>query len=128
MSISGALSGWRELAAPLLFAAAFAAMLLFTAIEAFGAPFLVSDPDPNGFDKCVYQVGTATPIETPTVVTPPALTGACRIDLASMPTGTSNLLVWFRSTVWGVETAKAPFVLRRPTAGGTAPASLRLEP
>ena len=96
---------------------------------AFGAPFIVSDPDPTGAaDKCVYQVGTAAAVETPTVVTAPALTGNCKIDTAAFPAGTTNLQVWFKSTLWGVASAKAPFVLKKPSASEAGPENLRLAP
>lgn len=103
--------------------------LLIGSAGANAAPFLVSDPDPTGAsDKCVYQVGTATPVETAVVVTAPALTGNCKIDLAAFPAGTSNLQVWFRSSLWGVDSAKSPFALSKPAAGGTGPQNLRIQP
>ena len=102
---------------------------LLSATPLFAAPFIVSDPDPSGAaDKCLYQVGTAPPVETPTAVVPPQLTGGCKIDTAVFVAGTHNLQVWFKSTLWGVETAKVPFVLQKPAAGSTGPRNLRLEP
>lgn len=89
---------------------------------AWGAPFLVSDPAPLPVDKCIYQIGTANPVLTDTVL------NGCRIDLASFPSGTTNLQVWFRATTWGTEGAKAPFVLIKPAAGFSAPAGLSLTP
>jgi hypothetical protein len=105
------------------------AMLLFFPVSVIAAPFLVSDVDPTGAaDKCVYQIGTATPVETNTVVVAPALTGSCRIDLASFPAGNNSIQVWFKSSLWGVESAKRPFAFSRPAAGGTGPQNLRIEP
>lgn len=93
----------------------------------FTAPFIYSDPDPTGAaDKCVYTNGINAAIETVVVTVPPALTGGCKIDTAVFAAGTSNLQVWFKSSLWGVETAKIPFVLQKPVAGGTGPQNLRL--
>lgn len=107
------------------------AILLFGASTAFAqaAPFIVSDPDPTGAsDKCVYQVGTAPAVETNTVITPPALTGACKIDTVAFPIGVTNMQVWFKSSVWGVTSGKVPFVLQKPSASGPGPSNLRLAP
>ena len=105
------------------------ALLLFVATPVFSAPFIVSDPDPIGTaDRCVYQEGTAAAVETPLFVVPPQLTGACKIDTVSFAAGTHNLLVWFKSTLWGVESAKVPFAFTKPAAGTTGPRNLRLEP
>ena len=102
-----------------------ASMLLST--MAHGAPFLVSDPDPTGAaDQCVYQEGSNTPVSSPIVVTPPALTGNCHIDLASFAAGTHSLQVSFKSTLWGVSSQPVPFALQKPAAGGTGPANLRI--
>ena len=100
-------------------------ILVLFPLSSIAAPFLVSDPAPEGAavaDKCVYQDGTAAAVETPTVA------AACRIDLAGFTAGTHNLQVWFRSTLWGVDTAKVPFSLSKPAAGGTGPGGLRLIP
>lgn len=108
---------------------AFLAILLFLPTLLFAAPFIVSDADPTGAaDKCAWQEGTAAIVESNTVVTPPALTGACRIDATGFAVGVHNLQVWFKSTAWGVTSGKVPFVFQRPSATGTAPANLRLEP
>jgi hypothetical protein len=105
------------------------AFLLFLPAVSFAAPFLTSDPDPTGAaDKCVYQRGTATPVESDVVVTAPALTGACRIDLATIPIGQNNLQVWFKSSVWGVESAKVPLAFAKPVAGGPGPTGLKIVP
>lgn len=106
----------------------FLLFLLFPCI-AQSAPFLVSDPDPTGAsDKCVYQEGTSPPVETNVVVVSPALTGACHIDLAPFSVGMHDLQVWFKSTLWGVESAKTPFVFVKPIANDTGPSNLRLVP
>lgn len=90
---------------------------------------MVSDPDPTGAaDKCVYQEGTNPPVETPVTVVPPALTGACDVVLDGFTTGQHNLQVWFKSTVWGVASAKVPFAFAKPGAGGPGPAGLKLAP
>lgn len=100
-----------------------AAFLAVTLSIAHSAPFLVSDPDPTGAsDKCVYQIGTATAVETI------AVSNACKIDLASFVSGTSNLQVWFRSTLWGSDSAKVPFVLKKPAAGSPGPTGLSIQP
>lgn len=104
-------------------------LLLLFPCAAQAAPFLVSDPDPTGAsDKCVYQIGTATPVETPTVVTAPALVGACKIDLAGFAAGTNSLQVWFKSTLWGVTSNKANFTFVRPNATASGPQNLQLVP
>lgn len=105
------------------------AILALMIAPVFSAPFIVSDPDPSGAaDKCVYQVGAATAVETPTAIVPPQLTGGCKIDAAPFAAGTTNMQVWFKSTLWGVETAKVPFAFTKPAAGSTGPQNLRLEP
>ena len=105
------------------------ALLLFMAAPAFAAPFIVSDPDPTGAaDKCVYQEGAAAAVETPVAVVPPQLTGGCKIDAAGFTVGSHSIQVWFKSTLWGVTSGKAPFVFQRPSATATGPANLRLEP
>ena len=105
-----------------------ASILLFAQMS-FAAPFLVSDADPTGSaDKCVYQEGTQSPVITNVVVIPPALTGGCKADLASVSAGTHNIQVWFMSTVWGVTSAKVPFQYTRPSATATGPQNLQLVP
>ena len=98
-------------------------LLLWLPGLAFASPFLVSDPSgvPE-IDKCVYQDGTGPVVETLT------LAGACHIDLAPFTSGNHNLQVWFRSTLWGVDSAKVPFVLSKPATGGTGPTGVRIEP
>ena len=104
-------------------------VLVLVAWSAKAAPFLVSDADPTGAaDKCVVQRGTATPVETDVVVVAPALTGSCRADLSPLPAGVNNLQVWFKSSVWGVESTKVPFVLTKPVANGPGPTNLRVIP
>lgn len=113
----------------LLAIASLLAVWVLALAPAVAAPFLVSDADPTGAaDKCVYQRGTATPVEADVVIVAPALTGSCRLDLASLPAGASNLQVWFRSSVWGVESAKSPFSLTKPVAGGPGPTGLKIVP
>ena len=98
-------------------------LLFFFSTGAFSAPFLVSDPaTETAVDKCVYQDGTAAPVETAT------LAGACHVDLAPFTGGNHSLQVWFRSTLWGVDSAKVPFVLSKPATGGTGPSGIRIEP
>lgn len=105
------------------------AWVVATSHAAFGAPFITSDPDPTGAaDKCVYQIGSATPVESATVVTPPALTGNCKIDVGAFPVGTANIQVWFKSTVWGVTSTKVPFTFVRPNAAAPGPSNLQLVP
>lgn len=102
---------------------------LLVASYSHAAPFLTSDPDPTGAaDKCVWQEGANAPVETPTVVVAPAVTGKCKIDLAPFTPGTHNLQVSFKSTLWGVSSASTPFVLSKPSAGGTGPANLVIGP
>ena len=92
-------------------------------LNSVASPFLVSDPTTEtAVDKCVYQDGATAPVETPTVG------GACRIDLATWTNGNHSLQVWFRSTLWGVDSAKVPFVLSKPATGGTGPTGVRIEP
>ena len=98
-------------------------LLCLFSTGAFASPFLVSDPSgvPE-IDKCVYQDGAGPVVETAT------LAGACHIDLAPFTSGNHNLQVWFRSTLWGVDSAKVPFVLSKPATGGTGPTGVRIEP
>lgn len=103
-------------------------LLLFPCMV-HAAPFLTSDADPTGAsDICVYQDGTQPPVETPVVVVAPSLTGSCKADLASITTGTHNLQVWFKSTVWGVTSSKVNFQFTRPNATATGPQNLKLVP
>lgn len=96
--------------------------------QAFGAR-LVSNADPTGAaDKCVYQVGTAPAVESPVIVIAPTLTGSCDIQLDSFANGVHNLQVWFRSTVWGVDSAKVPFAFTKPAAGFPGPTGLKIQP
>ena len=98
--------------------------------SAYSAPFMVSDPDPTGAaNKCVYQEGTGTIVETAVAAVPPStLVGSCKVDLAGFATGTHNLQVWFKSDLWGVTSVKVPFAFTKPSASGTGPTNLRLEP
>ena len=99
------------------------AVLLFFAGSAMASPFIVSDPDTSGAaDQCVYQEGTSAAVSTPLV------NGGCKIDLASVTPGQHNLQVWFRSSLWGVDSAKVPFSYARPAAGGTGPGGLTITP
>jgi hypothetical protein len=107
-----------------------AAMLLFPAIAA-GAPFLVSDPDPNPAylrDQCVYQDGTAAPVSTPLATYPGQSGPGCMIDLAGFAAGTHNLQVWYHTDLYKMDSAKVPFTLSVPVAGGPGPANLILKP
>jgi len=101
---------------------------LFFCSNVFSAT-MISDADPTGAaDKCVYQDGTSAPVETAVSVVAPALTGRCNVNLDGMTAGVHNLQVWFKSTVWGVESAKVPFGFTKPAAGGTGPQNLRIVP
>lgn len=108
----------------------FVVVLATFCTAAFPAPFITSDPDPTGAaDKCVYQIGAAPAVETPVAaVAPSTVVGSCKIDTVSFAAGTTNLQVWFKSTLWGVESAKVPFVLKKPSAGGTGPQDLKIAP
>lgn len=98
-------------------------LVAFAAVPAFASPFLVSDPTTEpAVDRCVYQDGTAAPVATPLVG------GACKVDLAGWTSGNHPLQVWFRSSLWGVDSAKVPFAVSKPQAGGAGPVGLRLEP
>lgn len=96
----------------------------------FAAPFIVSDPDATGAsDKCAYQEGAGPVVESPVAAIPPSvLIGSCKIDTVAFAPGSHSLQVWFVSTLWGVTSVKAPFVLQKPSAGGTGPSNLRLVP
>ena len=106
------------------------AILLFCSFPVGAAPFVVSDPDTTGAsDLCVYQEGTTAPVESPVAAIPPStIVGSCKIDTAAFTVGTHNLQIWFKSTLWGVTSVKAPFVLTKPSATATGPANLRLVP
>ena len=98
-------------------------LLLLVSVNVIAAPFLVSDADSTkAADKCVYQEGAAAVVETPLV------SAACKIDLAAFSSGTHNLQVWFRSSLWGVDSAKVPFAFTRPAAGATGPSTLQIVP
>lgn len=105
-------------------------LLALYSAGALPAPFLVSDSDPTGgADRCVYQEGTAAAVESPLAAIPPStLIGSCKIDLAGFSAGSHSLQVWFRSSLWSVESAKVPFVFARPAAGFAGPTGLRLQP
>lgn len=102
--------------------AVFVVLAMAVAGGVWAKPFLVSDPSgvPQ-IDLCVYQDGITTPVATPVV------NGGCKIDLAGFTSGNHNLQVWFRSSLWEVDSAKVPFVVSKPQAGGAGPAGLRLE-
>ncbi len=99
--------------------------------QIMAAPFIISDPpsDPL-YDKCVYQIGTAAPVETPTAIHPPQTLAACKVDTGGFAAGTYSMQFWWRSSLWGVgrDSLKAPFVLVVPAVGGPAPSGLRLAP
>lgn len=100
---------------------------LFALSECTHAARLVSDADPTGAaDKCVYQEGSQPAVETPVQIVPPALTGSCNITLDSFSAGAHNLQVWFRSSVWGVDSTKVPFGFTKPAAGGPGPTGLKI--
>jgi len=103
---------------------------LLMAVSAWANPFLVSDPDPTGAaDKCVWQEGTGTPVETPVAAIPPStIVGSCKIDLASFTPGAHTLQVSFKSTLWGVSSVTVPFTFTKPAASGTGPVNLRVSP
>jgi hypothetical protein len=108
----------------------FLALVLFVSTAAHAAPFLVSDPAPanSQIDKCVYQDGTAAAVETPLTTYTGYSGPGCKIDLAAWTAGTHNLQVWYRSSLWGVDSAKTPFTLTKPAAGGTGPSNLQVQP
>ena len=95
-------------------------LFLFPSI-AIAAPFLYSDPEATGNAvACVYTSGGSTqPISTPLV------DGGCKIDVKDAAVGTTNIQVWFVD-LWGGESEKIPFDLKRPVAGGIGPVGLRL--
>ena len=94
--------------------------LLFP-LTAFGAPFLVSDPDPTAqADTCSYINGAGTQVDTPTVAY------SCKVDLAGFTAGTHNLQVSFKNLQWGTESAKVPFVFVRPVNGSIGPANMTI--
>jgi hypothetical protein len=101
------------------------AVALGIALPVFAAPFLITDAiDPNA-DQCVYQVGSGAP-----QVFPPVTENGqrlCKIDLASAPSGPSSITVRVRNSLWGVESAAAPFAFTKPTSLA-APANTRLVP
>ena len=87
----------------------------------FGAPFLYSDPDPTGTaDICGYSVNGGVDVETPVV------DGGCKIDLAGFPEGNNNTEVWFKSSLWDVESARVPFAFNKPSAGSEGPTGNRI--
>lgn len=101
----------------------FLAILCYMAAPTWAAPSIVSDADVSkSADKCVYQEGTAVAVETPLVL------GGCKIDLAGFIAGGHSLQVWFRSSLWGVDSAKVPFQFSKPSAGGIGPTNLLLAP
>ena len=109
------------------------ALLLLSTSVVSGAPFLVSDPAPaptaGDTITCVWQEGTNPAVSTPLAVYPATQTGpGCKIELATFTAGTHNLNVWFHSALWGTDSAQTPFVLQKPSAGGTGPATLRITP
>lgn len=94
----------------------------FVSGSVMASPFLVSDPSGVAeIDLCVYQDGVSAPVATPVV------NGGCKIDLAGFSAGIHPLQVWFRSSLWGVDSAKVPFDVSKPGTGGDGPAGLRLE-
>lgn len=104
-------------------------LFILLSSTAFADPHLVSDPDQTGAsDLCVYTVDGGAPVETPVVAVPPStIIGSCYIDMAGITPGNHALELWFKSTLWNVESAKVPFALSKPAAGGNGPAGLRLE-
>lgn len=97
-------------------------------VAAFGAT-LISDPDNTGMaDKCVIQEGAAAAVESATVPIAPSTAKSCSVTLNGFAAGTHNLQVWFRSTVWGVDSAKVPFVFQKPAAGFPGPTGLTIAP
>lgn len=92
------------------------AVLMLFSTSSFAAPFLYSDPDPTGAsDICGYTLNSGVDIET-TVVN-----GGCKIDLANFPDGDNNMEVWFKSSLWGVESARIPFAFNKPASGAAGP-------
>jgi len=102
----------------------FIAFIVLALTSAFGAPFIVSDPDPAGIaTKCVYQEGTNPSQETP------ALAFACHIDVSVFSIGSHTINVWFRPTAGGLNGLIAgPFTFTRDNPALAAPVNIRIEP
>ncbi len=101
---------------------------LFLSLPAYSAT-LISDPDNTGVaDKCVYQEGSGTPVEAVTVPIAPSTAKSCSFSLNSFSAGQHNLQVWFRSSLWGVDSAKVPFGFVKPAAGFSGPTGLTVVP
>ena len=92
-------------------------ILLFVA-PAFGAPFLVSDPSPDGATS--YQV------EIDGVATEAFQGNTVHYDLVNMTIGQHTIRAKFIS-VWGESEWSAPFPLTRP-GPSSAPGNLKLVP
>ena len=105
-------------------------LLALAPASALAAPFLVSDPAPagQGIDVCAYIDGSGAQVDTPLAVVAPQTAPGCKIDLAGFSAGAHNLQLSFKSTLFGTESAKVPFVFTKPAAGGTGPASVRIVP
>jgi hypothetical protein len=93
--------------------------LCFASAQA--APFIVSDSDPAGsVNRCVYQEGAATPVETAT------FSYACHIDTAGFSTGTHTLQIWFMNQ-FNVAGASVPFTFTKAPPPVPVPQNLRVE-
>ena len=91
------------------------------ALFAHAAPFIVSDSDPAGsVDRCVYQEGTATPVETVT------FSYACHIDIAVFSTGTHTLRIWYKNYLNAISAA-VPFTFTKASPPVPIPQNLRIE-
>jgi hypothetical protein len=99
----------------------FAVLLFAFAIAASAAPFVVSDPDPAGsVNRCVYQEGAATPVETVTS------SYACHIDTAVFSVGPHTLQIWFMNQ-FNETSAAVPFTFTKAPPPVPIPQNLRVE-
>ena len=97
----------------------FALAMCFASAQA--APFIVSDSDPAGsVDRCVYQEGAATPVETVT------FSYACHIDTAVFATGPHTLQIWFNNQFNAISAA-VPFTFTKAPPPAPVPQNLRIE-
>jgi hypothetical protein len=101
-------------------------LLMLVSPSVLAAPFLITDPVDANADRCVYTVKGGTPQEFPVTVDP-TLGRICKVDLASAPTGTNDITLAVKSSVWGTASANVPFAFTRP-ATVTAPANTRIVP
>jgi hypothetical protein len=106
-----------------------AAALFATSTPALSAK-IVSDPAPpnSGPVLCLYQIGTGPVVELPTAIYGSQTGPGCVIDLDPFAAGSYSMQIWYKYTLYNVESSKVPFVLSKPAAGGTGPQNLRVVP